>query len=369
MDKRIVGGIPAEVGEFPWQVAILFGSEILTAQGCGGTIVGDKYVITAAHCTDGQNAADIFVRIGDTSLDTTFDSLAMTIAVSKIKQHPSYDPSTTANDISILELASPINLYDYPHIKPACLPATAGQIYPGSALVSGWGTIGSGSYLNSWLHEVNVTVFEDGNCGSMNSYMTDDMLCAGLMQGGKDACQGDSGGPLIAADPAQSYAATLIGVVSWGFGCADQDALGIYAEVSHFYDWLNQEMPDLNTCPASSSTPYSSSSTSGQSTTPSTNSPSSSSPPTGNCGNCVFPWIYGGRIHEGCTTIDGDSQPWCSTQVDSTGVHVAGGTNWEYCTESSCPGTSATTTPQMSINPLNAPGSCCKFLHWDWGIS
>ena len=175
----------------------------------------------------------------------------MTIAVSAIKQHPQYDATTYANDIAVLELATTVSLTDYPNIKPACLPS-AGAKFPGESLVSGWGTIGSGSYLNSWLHEVNVTVFADGNCGAMNNYMTDDMLCAGLMQGGKDACQGDSGGPLVAADPAQNNAQTLIGVVSWGFGCAGEDALGIYAEVSHFTNWLSQQMPDLNTCPPNS---------------------------------------------------------------------------------------------------------------------
>ena len=83
---------------------------------------------------------------------------------------------------------------------------------------------------------------------------------------------------------------------------------------------------------------------------------------TGSCGSCIFPFIFGNRIHESCTTIDGDSQPWCSTKVDANGHHVDGGGNWEYCTDSSCPGTSVSTTQQMSVNPLNAPGSCCKYL-------
>ena len=238
-------------------------------QGCGGTLVGDKYVVTAAHCTDGASPSSLYVQLGDTSLDTDFESVAFTVPVAAIKQHPDYDSSTTANDISVLELQTAISLTEYPNIKPACLPSQDAE-FTGDAIVSGWGTVGSGMHLNSWLHEVNVTVFADGNCGSMNSHMTPDMMCAGLMEGGKDACQGDSGGPLVASDPAMQGCMSLVGVVSWGFGCAGEDALGIYAKVSHFTNWLHEQMPDLNTCPPKYS--------SGSSTpTPSPSSSSSSS--------------------------------------------------------------------------------------------
>ena len=83
----------------------------------------------------------------------------------------------------------------------------------------------------------------------------------------------------------------------------------------------------------------------------------SSSPSSGSCGNCVFPFLYGGRQHDTCTTIDGDN-PWCATQVDSSGNFVNGA--WEYCQDASCPGTSVTTTPQMTVSPGNEVGSCCK---------
>ena len=337
--------------------------------------MGSKYVITAAHCTDGQSASGLKVQVGDTSLDEEFEATSFTVAVKTIKQHSQYNSGTLQNDISVLELDSEVDLYTYPNIKPACLPH-AGALFPGEAIVSGWGTVASGGYSTSYLNEVNLTVFADGDCGSMNSDMTADMLCAGLKEGGKDACQGDSGGPLIASDPGMEYAMSLIGVVSWGYGCAGVDALGIYAEVSHFKDWLNQQMPDLNTCaPLAGGWNNTSGSTVAPTPTPSpapTPSPSSTSFPTttsspatnttgsGSCGNCVFPFIYGNRIHDRCTSIDGDA-PWCSTQVDSNGVHVSGQGAWEYCSDTSCPGMSANPAEAITPHPENVDSPCCKY--------
>ena len=97
--------------------------------------------------------------------------------------------------------------------------------------------------------------------------------------------------------------------------------------------------------------------TSGSTTTATTSSgtgSTTSSSSTGGCGNCVFPFLFNGRLHDSCTTIDGDNA-WCSKTYEWSG-------QWEYCTDSSCPGTSATTTQQMAVNPLNAVGSCCKFF-------
>merc|ERR1712083_432911 len=158
------------------------------------------------------------------------------------------------NDISVLELTEAVSLTQYPNIKPVCLPE-AGALFPGEAVVSGWGTMASGGTLTAFLNEVGVTVFADGNCGSMNSMMAEDMFCAGIMAGGKDSCQGDSGGPLVAPDATKNNAMSLLGVVSWGYGCAVANRPGVYADVMYALQdgWLGSALADMTTCPAPSS--------------------------------------------------------------------------------------------------------------------
>ena len=304
-------------------------------------MVSDKYVITAAHCTEGRPPANLTIRIGDTILDTEEEVEAFTVQVSRIANHPQYsfpEIGIPAYDIAVVELASSISLTEFPNIKPACLPA-AGALFTGPATVTGWGNVNFESYQNSWLHEVDVEIFADGDCGNWGD-LTDDMICAGVREGGKDICQGDSGGPLVAADPSQNNRMTLAGVVSFtNRGCGDPGFPGGYSEVSHNIDWLLGEMTNFQSCLPGPPSP----------TSPTPNPPSPSpTPPSSGCGNCLgFPWIYHNRIHDRCTTIYGDN-PWCSTS-----------NGWEYCTDPSCPGV-APPTEVMTVSPGNEVGSCCK---------
>ena len=167
---------------------MLFGNSA-RSQSCGGTLVGDKYIVTAAHCTHGLQPGSLKVLIGDTILGGARDNSSFIIDVQSIKQHEHYSSRTTENDIAILTLAQKVNLTAFPNIKPLCLPQTFKSYGGKTGVVSGWGTVGSGLSLNAHLHEVTVNIHRDDECGRMSSYMTEDMICAGLLSGGKDSCQ------------------------------------------------------------------------------------------------------------------------------------------------------------------------------------
>jgi len=226
---RIVGGEPATEGQLPYQISLLWrGSHI-----CGGSIVGDSLVVTAAHCVVGDAPSDVQV-VGGKHRRTVEGPNEQRRSVVRIVVHQQYDDFDLFNDIALLHLGTAFTETMY--VKAIALPEPMFQTHPGDIIVSGWGTTQQGGQLADILQWVLLPTVSDETC-RMNypsETVLDSMLCAGYPQGGRDSCQGDSGGPLVTtANPP-----VLVGVVSWGYGCAQPNLPGVNTEVSYFVNWI-----------------------------------------------------------------------------------------------------------------------------------
>jgi len=164
----------------------------------------------------------------------------VTRSVSQIIPHPSYDAGTERNDIALLKLSSPVTVSAT--VLPVCLPPPNPKYTNQNAWVTGWGTTSSGGSSPNTLREVQIKVLSNTACKSAysNAAITDSMLCASAP--GKDSCQGDSGGPLVIKDAGGNY--DQIGVVSWGYGCANSRYPGVYTRVNNYLDWIKDNTKD-----------------------------------------------------------------------------------------------------------------------------
>lgn len=232
VQPMIIGGEETTVEENPFVVALTTPDGF---QFCGGTIVAPTKVLTAAHCTEGSSPADIQVVAGRTVLSGSGGTVA---GVTDIWIHPEWDSATLSNDASVLTLDASLTQ------EPIALAAPADtDLYTAGAdsTVYGWGVTESGSASDT-LRKVSIPVTADDTCGESypDSFNAASMVCAGLPEGGKDSCQGDSGGPLegVAADGTRK----LIGIVSWGQGCAEAGFYGVYGRVAAFHDVIQEQI-------------------------------------------------------------------------------------------------------------------------------
>jgi len=241
---RIVGGVHAVKHSIPWQAGLTRAD--CKEVRCGGTIIDDTHILTAAHCTKGMKPSDIDVLAGEH--DVTVAQGETRHKVARIIDHPRYNRSTLDYDFSILELYcdDKIDLTD--KARAACLPSGKDSPRYESAAtfnVSGWGHLADpfGPDAESppeILHVVHVSPVPDSVCKKQHTgEITKQMICAGHAGSGVDACQGDSGGPLTWYDT-QSGKWKLVGVVSFGIGCGGPSHSGVYAEVETVLDWVKK---------------------------------------------------------------------------------------------------------------------------------
>lgn len=230
IEHLIVGGEDAQVGEFPFIVSLQSGSHF-----CGGSLITNEWVLTAAHCIGGT--MKVVTGLHNQKVMTGTE----TFRTVKVVKHPSYNSSTTDYDFALVKLEGkssfrPIAFND----AEIVIPKDGSQI---DSVTAGWGYTREGAWkLSDILQKVTVPLVSQEECNKAASYngdITDRMICAGLAAGGKDSCQGDSGGPLVVQDNEKGEL-VLAGVVSWGAGCARPNKYGVYSKVNSVSQWIKE---------------------------------------------------------------------------------------------------------------------------------
>ncbi|XP_054709108.1 trypsin-1-like [Uloborus diversus] len=250
-DKRkgyIVGGRDAFQGEFPWQISLQrhFDRDNGIYHICGGTIIEKEWVVTAAHCVNLAKLSKYRVVAGTSDLSEENkirfgeEKKSSVHEVIDGRIHEGFSTFTLQNDIALLKVQPPFEVgRGDGGVRSICLPAP-GHEPRGHAVVSGWGALKEGGrVIPTRLQAVTLPLISDEECRkAYGDAIVETMLCAGYKAGQKDSCQGDSGGPLI--QKSDSGYSTLIGVVSWGRGCARPKFPGVYTQVSHYIEWINK---------------------------------------------------------------------------------------------------------------------------------
>ncbi|KAM4800923.1 chymotrypsin-like protease CTRL-1 [Urocitellus parryii] len=228
--QRIVNGENAVPGSWPWQVSLQDGSGF---HFCGGSLINQYWVVTAAHCN--VSPGRHFAVLGEYDRSSNTEPVQV-LSISKAITHPSWNPTTLNNDLTLLKLASPARYTTY--ISPVCLASSNEALPQGlTCVTTGWGRLsGVGNVTPARLQQVVLPLVTVNQCRQYwGSRITDSMICAGAS--GASSCQGDSGGPLVCQ---KGNTWVLIGVVSWGTNNCDVQAPAVYTRVSKFNTWINQ---------------------------------------------------------------------------------------------------------------------------------
>jgi trypsin len=221
-EPKIVGGEPAPKGLLPFQVSLQSGGSHF----CGGSLISPDTVLTAAHCVEDGSGFEVVTGI------LNLNDKGQTFKVKAVIVHPKRNISTDNYDFAIVKLIG--------KSKSSVVEVYQSKINEVSAITSGWGAIFEDGESSDDLMMVSVPTVTNKECSRSYSTITNQMICAGYVAGGKDSCQGDSGGPLVFKGRDKSF--KLIGVVSWGEGCAQPNKYGVYARVSSVYKWIKDNI-------------------------------------------------------------------------------------------------------------------------------
>ncbi|XP_067998212.1 trypsin I-P1-like isoform X2 [Melanerpes formicivorus] len=219
-DDKIVGGYTCAENSVPYQVSLNSGYHF-----CGGSLISSQWVLSAGHCYKSR----IQVQLGKHNLAAT-ESTQQLINSAKVIRHSGYSASTLNNDIMLIKLDTPAQLNRAVQTVP--LPTACAEAGT-TCLISGWGnTLSSGSNYPDTLQCLQAPILSASACSqAYPGQITQNMICVGYLEGGKDSCQGDSGGPVVCNGQLQ-------GIVSWGIGCALKGYPGVYTKVCNYVSWI-----------------------------------------------------------------------------------------------------------------------------------
>ncbi|XP_042141354.2 transmembrane protease serine 11A [Peromyscus maniculatus bairdii] len=228
--NRIVSGNPAARGAWPWQVSL----QRSNIHQCGGTLIGNMWVVTAAHCfrTNGNP------RQWTLSFGTTINPPLMKRDVRRIIMHERYRPPARDHDIALVQFSPKVTYSD--EVRRICLPEASASFPPNSTFfITGFGALYYTGESQNELREARVELISNDVCKQPQVYGNDikrGMFCAGYLEGKYDACRGDSGGPLVVKDNKDTW--YLLGIVSWGDNCGQKNKPGVYTQVTYYRHWI-----------------------------------------------------------------------------------------------------------------------------------
>jgi len=240
-EDKIVGGQEATEHAWPWQVALF----IDDAWFCGGSIISENYVLTAAHCADGASYFDVMA--GAHNVRESNEPNRVEITSYNGFTHPDWNTQDLSGDLALIELPSPLKMNDY--ISASCLPSKGEVPAVGSMVaVTGWGKPSdSAGGISPVLREVfDLPVISNRDCNDVYGIVGEGVICIDTV-GGRGSCNGDSGGPLVqqAGGSASSEVGskwTQVGIVSFGSssGCETGLPAG-FTRTEYFIDWITSE--------------------------------------------------------------------------------------------------------------------------------
>uniref|UniRef100_A0A8C6Y570 Peptidase S1 domain-containing protein n=1 Tax=Naja naja TaxID=35670 RepID=A0A8C6Y570_NAJNA len=245
---RIVSGSDTRSGQWPWQASLNFNSD----HACGATLIAPQWLVSAAHCFPKVNEISLYdVILGSYQLKNPSPDIQVR-QIDQVIKYPDFNEEGSQGDVALVKLKVPV-LYSRT-VRPICLPASSVSFPEGmTCTVTGWGHTHETTSLPPpmTLQQLEVPIIGLDTCRCLYRRNPDpedshtlhrDMMCAGFVEGKKDACQGDSGGPLSCL---VDNAWFLGGIVSWGDSCGAVNRPGVYIQVPLYANWIKENVPEV----------------------------------------------------------------------------------------------------------------------------